>query len=91
MLNVSPQCIQKYEKGDIGLSLYNLYKIASLFMVDIDYFFQDITDNKEKTTVLKDCEADIRLQILLKNFVNIKNKKIARNIENLIYELSSEN
>jgi transcriptional regulator with XRE-family HTH domain len=88
-LNITFQCVQKYEKGQIALSLYNLYKLASLFNVDINYFLQDI--NKENETISKNNIQNIHLETLLKNFIKIKNKEIAHNIENLIYELSGEN
>ena len=67
-LNITFQCVQKYEKGQIALSLYNLYKLASLFNVDINYFFQDITIDKENKIIPKNNAQDIHLEILLKNF-----------------------
>ena len=90
-LNITFQCVQKYEKGQIALSLYNLYKLASLFNVDINYFLQDININEENETISKNNIQNIHLETLLKNFIKIKDKEIAHNIENLIYELSGEN
>ena len=90
-LNITFQCVQKYEKGQIALSLYNLYKLASLFNVDINYFLQDININEENEIISKNNIQNIHLETLLKNFIKIKDKEIAHNIENLIYELSGEN
>ena len=87
LLHVSFQCVQKYERGQIALSLYNLYKLASFLSVDISYFFQETESDKQS----KIKKQDLRLQILLKNFANIKDKKVAQNIEDLICELSNEN
>lgn len=82
-LNVSPQCIQNYESGKNSLNIFYLYKIAIFLGVDVNYFFQDINDTEK----LADSN---HMQELLKNFVAIKNKNVAKNIESLILCLSNE-
>ncbi len=83
LLNVSPQSIQNYESGKNSLNIFYLYKIAIFLGVDVNYFFQDINDS--------DKFADSnRMQELLKKFVTIKNKNVAKNLEALILCLSND-
>lgn len=75
-LELSFQQVQKYEKGINRIGISNLYKLCSLFNVDLNYFLalDDITD--------KDVE---RALDLVKRFVNInptENKKIAVKLVN---------
>ena len=88
-LNVSFQCIQNYETGKISLNVYNLYKIAVFLGVDISYFSQDI--NYPKNKVIYDATQNKQLQNMLKDFVNIKNKEVAKIINALISCLSDDN
>ncbi len=90
MLNVSFQSVQKYERGENALSLYNLYKVAVFLEVDLNYFFQDIKEDSINKIISTYHEIDLKLQNLLKNFTNIKDEKIAQGIEDLIVSINNE-
>lgn len=83
-LDTSFQCVQKYESGKTALSIYNLYRLSQFLDVDLDYFFQDINTEKQTIKASTDQGNDLRWQNLLKDFTNIKDRKIARKIEDLI-------
>lgn len=86
-LNVSPQNVQKYESGENALNIYTLYRIALFLGVDISYFFQDVKVCKNKFPKFY---QEKHLQELLKNFIAIKDKKIAQNIKELIASISHD-
>ena len=86
-LNVSPQNVQKYESGENALNIYTLYRIALFLGVDISYFFQDVKGSKNKFPKFY---QEKHLQELLKDFIAIKDKKIAQNIKELIASISHD-
>ena len=69
-LNVSPQSISKWEKGEAFPSLEYLPKIAKFYKCDINSFFEEDQASKEKNQEnLEKCANGI-LDILMKNLQN---------------------
>jgi transcriptional regulator with XRE-family HTH domain len=69
-LNISPQSISKWEKGEAFPSLEYLPKIAKFYKCDINSFFEEDQASKEKKQEkLEKCANGI-LDILMKNLQN---------------------
>lgn len=49
VLELSPQQIQKYEKGIATISATTLWRISQLFGTDMNFFFNDYTTEKDTT------------------------------------------
>ena len=83
-LGITAQCVQSYESGKNSLNIYYMHKIAKILGVNVNYFFYDVYSFENEITVLDNSALNIRNQKLLKNFINIKDKKIGKTIEKLI-------
>ena len=90
ILGVSVQQAQNFESGKSSPKMYYLYKIARILSTDINYFFQDIQEDNSNNIDGKISELSLRLQNLSVNFMNIKDKKVALKIEQLITSISKE-
>ena len=90
VLGVSVQQVQNYESGKNSPKIYYLYKIAKILNTDINYFFHDIQEDNSNNAEIENSELSLPLQNLLVNFMNIKDKKVAQKIEQLITSISKE-
>ena len=75
-LDVSAQQVQKYESGANKLSASNMYRLSELFCVDINHFFSEVE--------LASNENEYSEQEIYSLFKKIKNKKIRKDIVNLL-------
>ena len=80
LIGVSFQQIQKYERGQNRISASTLYKISRIFQISPNKFFdKDIEEPK-----VENFTHDRHAQLLVENFLKIKDTDIQQNLLNLI-------
>ena len=100
MVGVTFQQIQKYEKGANRIGAGKLYEFAKILNVPINYFFDGFDDSKLDKTVLEPKQQittfksfnlpDREINLLLKFYSRISDKKIRGSVINLAKSLSSK-
>jgi transcriptional regulator with XRE-family HTH domain len=95
-LGVTFQQIQKYEKGQSNISIHKLLQISEILKIPVDYFLGEedreealqeelfqITKNMDKAS-----RSNKEAVVFLKNFLQIKNKRMRLQILTLIKIIS---
>ena len=100
MVGVTFQQIQKYEKGANRIGAGKLYEFSKILNVPINYFFDGFDDSKLDKAVLEPKQQqtifesfnlpDKEINLLLKFYSRINDKKIRNSVINLAKSLSSK-
>ncbi len=86
-LNISSQQLYKYEKGEDRISAESLYLIAKEFSVDVSVLYSEEKELCDIDFVNK--KIDPVFCSLYKAYNNIEDKKIRRNVLNILEHLTS--
>jgi transcriptional regulator with XRE-family HTH domain len=94
-LELSPQQIQKYERGTNRVSASRLYGISTILKVPVSYFFDDLNSSPPSSTHTGDEEtksaaSQDELQRMQRAFSKINSSKLRQEILHLIEAMATE-
>lgn len=90
LLNVSPQQVNKYEKGTDKVSIAMLLKIRDIFNCDLQLLLpENKEDAKKKTNLLKVAEEGVKFKVSSSSKKQDKNKN-AIELLRIFFQLSNE-
>ncbi len=91
-IGITFQQVQKYEKGVNRILASRLYDLAKVLAVDIVHFFSksDTLHEHENSFEYNHCPESKEILVLVREYTNIKDKKIRSAIYSLIKSLSHD-
>lgn len=99
-IGVTFQQVQKYENGTNRIGASNLFKISKTLSVGVEFFFQGLGDDEEKTTELarlsEGSQASFASKLmqsheateLMHNYIRVKDKNVRKKLSQLMKTLA---